>query len=271
MKRAALLILIATGLFAYPFEGYTSDMMDSMYVRIKPTFQSAGFNNFFIYNLDSMNVLESSDSLSFKETELRTRLSIRVVRSVVFMAEIPYVSRKYELDGQQYSASGAGDIDLLLKYRPVTSESPVILVAGVRLPTGKTDGEVALGDNQYNGTIGILNTLEKNGFELVTNLFISLNGIGKDRPAIGNYARYIGTAEAPVLLNGRRIASISGEIDAIGGENLKEEYLVNGKVGIEFRALPILRVQAGVKFPIISSDIYPERKTTPLISAVFEI
>ncbi len=271
MKRAIFLLVLAGVFFAYPFEGYTSDMLDSMYVRIKPTFQSAGYNEFFIHSLDSNRVISEEDSLSYSDVERRTRLSVRVVRSVVFMAEIPYYSRTFELMDQEYKTSGAGDIDLMLKYRPVTSESPVILVAGVTVPSGALDGDVALGNDQINGMIGILNTLEKNGFELVTNLFICLNGIGQTRPAIGNYARYIGTAEAPVLLNGQRIASISGEIDAYGGEKLKEEYLVYGKVGVEYRALPILRIQGGIKFPIVSSGVYPERKFTPLISATFEI
>jgi hypothetical protein len=106
----------------------------------------------------------SGDTLKNEATVMRQQISLRVVRGLVIVGEIPYISETYQRKGDdKYSSSGVGDLDLFIKYRPVTSDNPVILVMGARLPTGDSEKLPALGDNYTNLVVGIMNVSGKNG------------------------------------------------------------------------------------------------------------
>ncbi|MFP4458896.1 MAG: hypothetical protein ACLFSQ_04850 [Candidatus Zixiibacteriota bacterium] len=273
----AILITIFSIAHAEPFEGYRSDVLDSMYFNVKTSFTLNNHYSFFAYNVDSMQLLnEDDDSLEYSGWQMRAKIAVHVYWGLDIVADLPYksitmVDNSVNDSIGEISSTGLGDTDFFIKYRPVTSESPIVLMIGATVPLGDKDAEPSLGDDYINGHIGILNTKEFRGFELSTNLIITLTGLNKDRSVFGNYARYIGTAEAPVLMNGRRIGSLSGEIKARVGEEINKKYMVSGTVGLEYRPIKGLIIQGGVNFPILDSDTYPRRKVSPVITAQFRL
>ncbi len=72
------------------------------------------------------------------------------------------------------------------------------------------------------------------------------------------------------MLNGNRIGSLFSEVNAIGGENLKKEYQVKTALGLEWRALESIRLQAAYLFTPLDSKKYPKHKATPVLSVRLE-
>lgn len=268
-----LFVMVISSSIADPIEGFWGEVLDESYFSVKTTWAQENYSRFYDFSTDSVDLIDTDKDTINGELSgwaLRTKVAVRIYWGLDFVAILPYKSLSME-EPEVRSSSGIGDLDLFLKYRPVTSESPIVLMAGVTIPTGDIQAEPSLGDDYYNLHLGILNKKEFRGFELSTNILISLVGVNKDKSVYGNYARYIGTGEAPVLMNGRRIGSITGEINAMLGEKINKEHMLNGTLALEYRPFEQVIVQGGINFPILDSKSFPKRKFTPIFTVEMRI
>lgn len=265
-----MLIGIAEAI-AGPFHGFEADHLDSLHLRMEVRASDFSYTNF--YYLDSLRMYKESDTLSLHQSVIRMRLSFKIASPLVIVADLPYLQRTYK-DPNEYTRSGIGDMIVTFKYRPVTAESPLIMLFGAKLPTGNTDSLTPppLGTGTTDLMIGTLNKKETHGFEITTDLEIWLPALTKKNENVdfSNYVRYLGTAEAPVLMNGRRIGGIVGQADVCFGEKPMEDYSVVGLIGLHYIPLEKLHIQAAVGIPITAKN----RETVgvyPFISLRYDI
>jgi hypothetical protein len=279
-------LLVSSALLASPFAGFEADVVDSARIRLKTIFTAEPYSNF--YSVNEMRWIGEDDTTEAELNimRIRQRLALRFSNELAFVVEIPFKDVEYKDTSGTYTVSGVGDIDAYFKYRSALSEVPLVLMIGAKIPFGELNDDVdissegieiqdptpALGDGYTDIYIGILNKSKWRGFDITSNIILVLRGISKKNEDIekDNNFIFVGTADAPVIINGERRASITGEIDAFVSQNISDKYSVHGTAGLEIMLNDFIEIQGGASFKLLSSDDYETRGFTPTAAIQFQ-